>query len=143
MGGKTVLKLTFNSCIVSQSSVRSLTPSQSLKETLSTSHRARVLIQVPARLVMVLSRVMYVPPMEGSLILAWNAITDTNMEYANTCDQCDEKTREKMASNAEEGMTTTTYLVNNKHSYNDDVIVEREFPIYTNPRCPPHKSSKQ
>ena len=65
---------------MSQSSERSVTPSQSLKETLSTSHRASVLIQVPARLAIVLSRVIYVPPIDGSLILAWNAIIETNIE---------------------------------------------------------------
>ena len=79
------MDLTFSSCIVSQSSDRSVTPSQSLNETLSTSHRASVLVQVPARFVMVLRRVMYVPPMEGSLILAWNAIIDTNIEYVKIC----------------------------------------------------------
>ena len=54
----TCMQLTFNSCMVSQSRDWSVTPSQSLKDTLSTSQRASVLIQVPARLVMVLSRVM-------------------------------------------------------------------------------------
>jgi len=32
----------------------------------------------------VLSSVMYVPPMIGSLTLAWNAIWDTNILYTNT-----------------------------------------------------------
>ncbi len=71
---------TSNSCKVSQSRVSSLTPSQSLIETLSVSQRASVPTQVPAMFIIVLRSVMYVPPMTGSLILAWNAIPDTNIE---------------------------------------------------------------
>ena len=76
--------ITCNSCRVSQSREKSVTPSQSFSDTVSTNHKAIVLGQVPARFMMVLRRVMYVPPMAGSLILAWNAIPDTNIEYTAT-----------------------------------------------------------
>ena len=51
---------------------------------MSTSQRARVPVHVPAMLDMVLRSVMYVPPILGSLILALNAIIDTNIEYTKT-----------------------------------------------------------
>ena len=35
------------------------------------------------------------------------------------------------------------YLVNNKHGNEDDIIVEGEFPILSNPGCPPDDSSKE
>lgn len=40
--------------------------------------------RVLPRLATVLSKVIYVPPMTGSLILAWKAIWDTNILYTNT-----------------------------------------------------------
>jgi hypothetical protein len=69
---------------VSQSRVKSVTPSQSLNDTLSTSQRDSVPGHIPARFDTVLRRVMYVPPIAGSLILAWNAMVETNIEYAAT-----------------------------------------------------------
>lgn len=56
-----------------------------LKVRLSTSHKASVDGQFPPRFARVLRSVMYVPPNAGSLILAKNAITATNMLYSATC----------------------------------------------------------
>lgn len=36
-----------------------------------------------------------------------------------------------------------TYLVNNKYRNEDDIIVEGEFPIFSNPGRPPDNSSKE
>lgn len=47
---------------------------------ISTSHKATVLGHVPPKLLRVFNNVMYVPPDRGSLILAKNAIFDTNMQ---------------------------------------------------------------
>ena len=35
------------------------------------------------------------------------------------------------------------YLMYNKHSNEDDVIVEGEFPVFSDPGCPPDHSSKE
>ena len=47
---------------------------------ISTSHKATVLGHVPPKLLRVFNNVMYVPPDRGSLILAKNAIIDTNIQ---------------------------------------------------------------
>lgn len=53
----------------------------------STSQRATVDGQFPPRLDTVFKRVMYVPPIRGSLTLALKAIIDTYMLYSVTCEK--------------------------------------------------------
>lgn len=59
-------------------------PSHCLDVSGSTSHRASVDGQFPPRLVTVFRRVMYVPPITGSLTLAWKAMQATYMLYSAT-----------------------------------------------------------
>lgn len=53
----------------------------------STSQSATVEGQFPPRLDTVFKRVMYVPPIRGSLTLALKAIIDTYMLYRVTCEK--------------------------------------------------------
>lgn len=75
------LILTSASAFQSQSKPSISPPWQDFQESASTNQRATVLGQFPPRLVTVFSRVMYVPPILGSLILALKAIIATNIEY--------------------------------------------------------------
>ena len=50
----------------------------------STSHKTKVVGHTEPRLVIVFRSVMKVPPIVGSLILAWKAMMDTNMLYTVT-----------------------------------------------------------
>ena len=43
----------------------------------------------------------------------------------------------------EEDGTRQAYLVNNEHTNEDDVIVEGEFPIISDPGCPPDDGGKE
>ena len=78
------LKLTSIWCLLSQSNPLWLAPMHDFHVNGSTNHNINVLGQLPPRLVTVLSRVMYVPPMAGSLTRACMDIMATYILYTAT-----------------------------------------------------------